>query len=126
MLRDAAVTTPTLEDLERLAGQIKDANYRVFVANGEIHVISHALHLHDTDPFVLFEKLRQSGPNETLPKNLDPAHAFYLGYEMCKAATAMTLAKQYTQDEALDWGLLTRPEERHYLKRQSNNEREVE
>jgi hypothetical protein len=32
----------------------------------------------------------------------------------------MTLGKQYQQDEALDWGFLTRPEERHYLRAQPN------
>jgi hypothetical protein len=68
------------------------------------------------DPFLVFEELRQSGQGGALPKNLDAAHAFYLGYEMCKAATALTLGKQYQQDEALDWGFLTRPEERHYLR----------
>ena len=96
--------------------QIKDANYRVFVAGGEVHVVSRGLHLHDADPFALFEQLRHSGPDGALPKNLDAAHAFYLGYEMCKAATALALGKQYRQDEALDWGFLTREEARHYLR----------
>ena len=30
--------------------------------------------------------------------------------------TALTLNKQYNQDESLDWGFLTREETRHYLK----------
>ena len=47
---------------------------------------------------------------------LDAGHAFYLGYEMAKAATALTLAKDYRQDEALDWGFLTQPERHHRLK----------
>jgi dihydropteroate synthase-like protein len=116
MLRDPDITAPTSNELARLAGEIKDANYRVFAADNEVHVVTHSLHLHDADPFVLFDQLRRSGPDGALPKNLDAAHAFYLGYEMCKAATALTLNKQYTQDEALDWGLLTRPEARHYIK----------
>jgi hypothetical protein len=49
---------------------------------------------------------------------LDAAHAFYLGYEMCKAATAITLGKQYEQDEPLNWGLATRTERHHYLRAQ--------
>jgi hypothetical protein len=118
MLRDPDVTELTTEELRRLSDEIKDANYRVFVAGGEVHVVAHALHLHDTDPFLLFERLRQSGSNGSLPKNLDAAHAFYLGYEMCKAATAITLGKQYQQDEALNWGFLTQPEARHYLRAQ--------
>ena len=36
-----------------------------------------------------------------------PAHAFYLGFEMMKAKTALTLGKVYRQDQALEWGLLT-------------------
>jgi hypothetical protein len=36
-----------------------------------------------------------------------------LGYEMAKAVTALTLNKEYRQDEALDWGFLTRAETSH-------------
>ncbi|HEY1785232.1 MAG TPA: hypothetical protein VGG30_06765, partial [Pirellulales bacterium] len=36
---------------------------------------------------------------------------------MAKAATALTLGKDYRQDEALDWGFLTRPENSHRLAR---------
>ena len=61
----------------------------------------------------------KAAPDGGLPKNLDAAHAFYLGYEMCKAATALTLGKQYHQDEPLDWGFLTREESRHYLRTQT-------
>jgi dihydropteroate synthase-like protein len=124
ILRDPGITQFSAAELQQLASDIKDANYRVFVSGGEVHVVSHSLHLHDADPFELFERLRRSGPNGTLPKNLDAAHAFYLGYEMCKAAAAITLGKQYTQDEALEWGFLTRPEVRHYLqsgRRQEHN-----
>ena len=49
---------------------------------------------------------------------IDPGHAFYLGFEMAKAITAQTLGKVYAQDEALDWGFLTRPENYHRLHRQ--------
>ena len=43
----------------------------------------------------------------------DASHAFYLGYEMMKAKTALTLSKTYRQDQALDWGFLTEPEVSH-------------
>ncbi len=43
----------------------------------------------------------------------DPSHAFYLGYEMAKAKTALTLSKAYRQDQALEWGFLTEPEISH-------------
>ena len=116
MLRDAAIVESSGDDLDQLARQIKDSNYRVFAADGEVHVVSHDLHLQGTDPFAVFERLRQSGADGGLPKNLDAAHSFYLGYELCKAATALSLNKQYQQDEPLDWGFLTRPETRHYLR----------
>jgi dihydropteroate synthase-like protein len=115
MLRDPDVTELAADELSGLSRAIKDPNYRVFVSGREIHLVSRELHLHGTDPFSLFEQLRQTGQGGGLPKNLDAAHAFYLGYEMCKAATALTLGKQYQQDEALDWGFLTQPEQRHYL-----------
>ena len=117
MLRDAELEETPVHALAGLATQIRDNNYRIYASEGEVHVVSAALHLHHADPFVLMEQLRQAGPGGTLPRNLDAGHAFYLGYEMCKAATALTLGKTYRQDEALDWGLATRPEARHYLRR---------
>ena len=53
----------------------------------------------------------------------DPSHAFYLGYEMAKAVTALTLKKNYVQDEALSWGFLTRPEESHLDRREKRPEK---
>jgi dihydropteroate synthase-like protein len=114
---DATVDEPPVDELIELAAEIRDNNYRIYAAAGEVHLIGAQLHLHSADPFTLMERLRTSGPGGTTPRNLDPGHAFYLGYEMCKAATALTLGKTYRQDEALDWGLATRPERRHYLKR---------
>jgi dihydropteroate synthase len=62
--------------------------------------------LQGTDPFVLFDQMHEKSP-------IDPAHAFYLGYEMAKAVTALTLGKNYVQDQALRWGFLTSEEQRH-------------
>jgi dihydropteroate synthase-like protein len=126
MLRDPAIIERPVSELERLSQEIKDANYRVFASGGEVHIVSHALHLHDADPFVLFERLRAAGPGGRLPKNLDATHAFYLGYEMCKAATAIALGKQYEQDEPLQWGFLTRPDKRHYLRPQNADSTETD
>jgi hypothetical protein len=50
-------------------------------------------------------------------RNVDPSHAFYLGFELAKALTALTLNKRYEQDEALRWGMHTRPEKHHRLAR---------
>jgi dihydropteroate synthase len=106
MLRDSRLNEYGPEALERLAQEIRDQNYRLFAERGKLHVIAGGLHLEGTDPFELFEQIQTHRT-----KSLDPAHAFYLGYEMAKAATALTLGKQYRQDESLDWGFLTVPEQ---------------
>jgi dihydropteroate synthase-like protein len=98
--------------LNRLAAEIKDNNYRIFAEDDQLHLISAEMHLEGSDPFLLFAELLSRGP-----KNLDAGHAFYLGFETAKAVTALTLDKEYRQDEALDWGYLTRAEVSHRLKR---------
>ncbi len=100
MLRDPKKRELGDEELQQLACGIKDPNFRIFAERGELHVINRDGYRHGTDPFELCAQL---GP-------LDPAHAFYLGYEMAKAVTALTLGKTYRQDEPLAWGFLTRPE----------------
>lgn len=127
MLRDARLRAFGAESLARLAEQIKDNNFRIFAEGGEVHLLGAGLHLHARDPFVLFERLLNPGfdPADTHqpPKNVDAAHAFYLGYEMAKAAVALALGKNYEQDEALDWGLLTTPEESHRLRKAAAKQR---
>jgi hypothetical protein len=54
----------------------------------------------------------------------DPAHAFYLGYELMKARTSLTLGKNYRQDQALDWGFLTEPEVSHLDRKRQPREAE--
>ncbi len=94
--------------LEGLAAAIRDPNFRIFAERGEIHLVGAGLHLQSRDPFALFKQMLAAGRTD-----VDPSHAFYLGYEMAKAATALTLGKDYRQDQALDWGHLTRPEIAH-------------
>ena len=123
MLRDARLLEENQSDLEQLAAEIKDNNYRIFSDGEFLHVVTAGLHLKETDPFLLFDQLQRAGPEGGPPKNLDPGHAFYLGYEMCKAATARALGKQYQQDEALDWGFLTVPEKHHRIERGGREKR---
>ena len=113
MLRDVKVRDFDEQTLARLAESLKDNNYRLFAQNGALHLISAGLHLTGTDPFKLFEQLML----ETQSRNVDQGHAFYLGYEMAKAMTALQLGKQYNQDQALNWGFLTQVEDLHRLKR---------
>jgi dihydropteroate synthase len=96
------------ETIARLAESIRDPNFRIFAERGEIHLVGAGLHLHARDPFALFKQLAAAGRTD-----VDPGHAFYLGYEMAKAVTALTLGKDYRQDQALDWGHLTAAEIGH-------------
>lgn len=112
MLRDGKQFFHGQEALDQLAQRIKDHNYRLFAEEDALHLIGGGRHLTGTDPFSLFGQLLAVDAS-----HVDASHAFYLGYEFAKAVTARTLGKQYRQDEALDWGFLTVPEQSHRLKR---------
>jgi dihydropteroate synthase-like protein len=105
-LRDVKLRGHGERGLEELARQIKDRNFRLFAEGGRLHAISGEMHVSGEDPFELFDAMAARA-------EIDPSHAFYLGYELAKAVTALTLGKNYTQDQALDWGFLTRPEKSH-------------
>jgi dihydropteroate synthase-like protein len=104
MLRDPRIYQLGEEELQSLAAQLRDPNFRIFVERGEIHVMNRDGYWRGTDPYLLFEGMIDGGTP------IDPKHAFYLGYELSKAVTALTVGKQFTQDEALQWGFLTIPE----------------
>ena len=94
MLRDPKCRPLGLEALDGLAAQLTDPNFRIFAEEGRLHAMNGAMHVRGVDPFVLFDEMNQARP-------IDASHAFYLGYEMAKAVTALTLGKNYTQDQAL-------------------------
>ena len=104
MLRDPKRKELGESPLAELATQIKDPNYRIFAERGQLHVMNRDGYWRGGDAFEVFDQMAQTNTK------LSASHAFYLGYEMAKAMTALTLGKQYQQDEALNWGLLTRPE----------------
>jgi hypothetical protein len=100
LLRDPKLRTHGTAMLADLAARVKDRNFRLFAERGLLHVLNNQMFLQGTDPFALFAQMLER-------EEIDPSHAFYLGYEMAKAVTALTLGKNYTQDQALDWGFLT-------------------
>jgi dihydropteroate synthase-like protein len=112
MLRDTKLHEHGPAALAELAARITDPNFRIFAEGGEIHVMNSRGHLHGTDPFLLFDQMLAANA-------IDSSHAFYLGYEMAKAVTALTLGKDYRQDQALDWGFLTRREVSHHSEQAS-------
>jgi dihydropteroate synthase-like protein len=109
LLRDPRVRPHGEATLAELAARVSDRNFRLFAEGGQLHVINNRMYLRGADPFELFEQMRQR-------EDIDPAHAFYLGYELAKAVTALTLGKNYVQDQALRWGFLTLPELSHRAK----------
>jgi dihydropteroate synthase len=119
-LRDPKIREFGDAALRELAASITDRNIRIFAERGLIHAMNDKMFLQSVDPFALFGEMQGR-------ENVDPGHAFYLGYEMAKAVTALTLGKNYTQDQASCWGFLTVPESRgdpRILMDETNGERE--
>lgn len=114
LLRDPKLREHGEEVLRELTAAVKDRNFRLFAERGLLHVLNSQMFLQGTDPFTLFDQMRKR-------EEIDPSHAFYLGYEMAKAITALTLGKNYVQDQALRWGFLTAPERSH---REASRERQ--
>ncbi len=110
-LRDPRVVEFGRNALNELQRRIRDPNWRIFAEAGMIHALNNQHILSDSDPFLLFDRMGVA----------DASHAFYLGYEMMKARTALTLSKSYRQDQALEWGFLTVPETSHVARRPSGN-----
>jgi dihydropteroate synthase-like protein len=106
LLRDPKLRSHGEATLAELAARLTDRNFRLFAERGRLHVLNRSMRLQGTDPFTLFAELQKQDP-------VDPSHAFYLGYELAKAVTALTLGKNYVQDQALRWGFLTVPEDGH-------------
>ncbi len=113
MLRDPRMPNQTDEELARLAADLTDPNFRIFVEGGQIHVMNRDGYWKGTGAFELFDEFTQD-------TTLDAAHAFYLGYELAKAVTALTLGKHYTQDQSLRWGVLTVPEQSAHERRKKH------
>ena len=113
-LRDPKVVDFGADNLAELQRRIRDPNWRIFAEGGMIYALNNARLLRDPDPFVLFEQMGVA----------DAAHAFYLGYELMKAKTALTLSKTYRQDQALEWGFLTEPEVSHLARRRERSRQE--
>ncbi|MBX3449091.1 MAG: dihydropteroate synthase [Planctomycetaceae bacterium] len=99
-LRDPRLTVRGDDELNLLASQIRDPNFRIFAERGAIHVMNRDGYWQGQDPYELFDQMSAQA-------NLSAQHAFYLGMELHKARTALTLGKNYVQDEALRWGFLT-------------------
>lgn len=94
-LHDRKPFPNTPGEIAELAAQVKDANFRIEVAEDGIHLYNRDGHRVAQDAMSLFTALGVDN---------DGAHAFYLGAELMKAEIAWRLGKRYTQDAPLDWG----------------------
>lgn len=113
VLRDPKLRPHPAGTFKYLAETIRDNNYRLYAQDQRLHLVSSGLYLSDRDPFRLFAALLECPES----RNVDTSHAFYLGFELCKAMIALQLGKQYDQDQSLRWGHLTKAENHHRLKR---------
>lgn len=101
LLRDPRLRELGAAGLDELRQKITDPNFRVFAERGEVHVLNRDGYWHGDDPYEVFDRIVAAVGTPTAE------HAFYLGMELMKARTALTLGKHYTQDAALRWGFLT-------------------
>ncbi|MFO0890453.1 MAG: DUF6513 domain-containing protein [Isosphaeraceae bacterium] len=110
LLRDPRIERFGEANLRELQRRIRDPNWRIFAEDGTIYAMNNTRFLSGSDPFELFDAMEV----------LDPSHAFYLGYELMKAKTALTLGKNYRQDRALEWGFLTEEEISRFARRHAD------
>ena len=92
----------SLEEIEELAANIKDPNFRIQVTEEGIHTYNRDGMNTSTDPYDIYPKLNVED---------DGGHAFYLGVEHARAQIAWQLGKRYDQDEELQWGVAVKKEE---------------
>jgi dihydropteroate synthase-like protein len=97
-IHDRKPFTASTDDIDALAAEVRDANFRIVAAQDGIHVFNGKGHAVATDAFELFAGL---------DVDTNGAHAFYLGAELMKAEIAWRLGKRYVQDEPLVWGVAT-------------------
>ena len=117
LLRDPRLHELGEDGLKQMAGRLTDPNFRIFAERGEVHLMNRDGYWHGSDPYEVFDRMRAE------VGTLNAEHAFYLGMELCKARTALTLGKQYRQDESLRWGFLTVEEVSAIARRKHQSDR---
>ena len=99
MLRDSNLKPQSEESLNALAAALTDANFRIFAEQSGVHLMNKHGHWNGGQPFQIFAAALAANPD------IDPSHAFYLGYEMARAEMTRLLGKRYVQDEAVNFGI---------------------
>ena len=86
----------TPAEIDAVAAQVRDPNFRVQVSEAGLHVYNRDGHRRGQGAFELWPQLKLED---------DAAHAFYMGVELANAEIALKLGKRYVQDQPLDWGV---------------------
>jgi dihydropteroate synthase-like protein len=94
---------PSEAELRRMHASLTDPNYRIAIDGRSIYLFNASRFLKGTDIRALFDAVREDLGHEPV------GHAFYLGRELMRAQTALTLRKAYIQEEPLRWGYLDDP-----------------
>ena len=97
VLKDRIKPSFNSKEIHAMGRKVRDHNYRIFVAEGFIHIFNCTQYIKTKSAEELFDKLNVD----------DPSHAYYLGKEVQKAQTALQLGKNYIQEHQLDWGYLS-------------------
>ena len=85
----------TPQEIEQVAAQVTDPNFRVQVS-------PQGLHVYNRDGLRTGQGAFELWPQLALEH--DASHAFYMGVELAHAEIAWRLGKRYVQDQPLDWG----------------------
>jgi len=85
----------TPQEIEEVAAQVRDGNFRVQVS-------ALGLHVYNRDGLRIGQGAFELWPRLGLEN--DASQAFYMGVELAHAEIAWRLGKRYVQDQPLDWG----------------------
>jgi len=99
-LKDAKLRPYAEAELREMQAAITDPNYRIFADQQAIYVFNAERFIVGTEIQEIFDQLAVD----------EASHAFYLGKELMKARIAITLGKNYRQEQPLTWGYLTQEE----------------
>ena len=101
-IHDRRPFTYSVDEIKEIAAMVKDPSFRIQISQEGLHIYNRDGRYEATDPFELYPKLNVDN---------DASHAFYLGVELARAQIAWQLKKRYVQDQALDWGVNSLPQQ---------------
>ena len=101
-IHDRRPFTYSVDEIKEIAAMVKDPSFRIQISEQGLHIYNRDGRYEATDPFELYPKLNVDN---------DASHAFYLGVELARAQIAWQLKKRYVQDQALDWGVNSLPQQ---------------